>query len=139
MEHASPQKPKNSPHRWVPKIYGHKCHLVLTENVSSTLSTEETRDIQRVVGSFLYHVKVIDNTILTSINDISTTQAAPNKIIRDATIMIMDYSHTHANKKIRYNASVVQICIDSDTAYLVAPKAKSRIVEYFYFSDQYKK
>ena len=51
----------------------------------------------------------------------------------------MDYLHTHQNAKIRYNASNMKMYMNSDTAYLVASKSKSRIVGYFYLSDQYKK
>ncbi len=41
--------------------------------------------------------------------------------------MLMDYLHTHHNAKIRYKASDMQLYVDSDAAYLVAPKEKSRI------------
>ena len=50
---------------------------------------------------------------------------------KDATLMLMDYLHTHPDAKTRYHASDMQLYIDSDAAYLVAPKAKSRIAGYF--------
>lgn len=51
--------------------------------------------------------------------------------------MLMDYLYTHPDTKIRYHASDMQLYIDSDVAYLVASKAKSRITGYFYLIDKY--
>ena len=47
----------------------------------------------------------------------------------------MDYAATHPNVYIRYHASDMVLHVDSDTACLVAPKARSRISGYFYLSD----
>ena len=47
----------------------------------------------------------------------------------------MDYLHIYPNDYLRYHASDMVLHIDSDAAYLVAPKARSRIAGYFYLSD----
>ena len=47
----------------------------------------------------------------------------------------MDYLHTYQNAHVRYYASDMILHIDSDAAYLVAPKARSRIAGYFYMSS----
>ena len=137
LEHPAPTKPQHSPHRWVPKIYGQKVHLAPSEDTSPSLLSEETRHIQRIVGQFLFYARAVDNTIHTSVNDLGSSQAKPTKKTNDESIMLMDYLHTHPNAKIRYHASDMQLHIDSDAAYLVAPKAKSRIAGYFYLSDKY--
>ena len=80
----------------------------------------------------------MDNTIQTAVNEIAATQASPTTKTKDATIMLMDYLYTHPQAKIRYTASDMQLYVDSDAAYLVAPKAKSRIGGYFYLSNTYK-
>ena len=49
--------------------------------------------------------------------------------------MLMDYLYTHPNATLRYHKSGMQLHIDSDAAYLVAPKAKSRIAGYFHLGD----
>ena len=49
--------------------------------------------------------------------------------------MLMDYLHTHPNAKLRYTKSGMQLHIQSDAAYLVAPKAKSRVAGYFYLGN----
>ncbi len=47
----------------------------------------------------------------------------------------MNYVHTYPNSYIRYKASDMILHIDSDAAYLVAPKAHSRVAGYFHLSD----
>ena len=47
----------------------------------------------------------------------------------------MDYMHTYSDAYIRYYASDMVLHVDSDAAYLVAPKARSRIAGYFYLAE----
>ena len=49
--------------------------------------------------------------------------------------MLLNYLNTYPNAKIRFYASNMKLYIDSDAAYLIAPKAKSRIAGYYYLSD----
>ena len=137
LEHPFPSKPKHAPHRWIPKVFGQKVHLAPDPDTTDPLPSHEIKTIQRIVGSFLYYARAVDNTLHTALNDIATSQASPTRKTKDATLMLMDYLHTHPNAKIRYHASDMQLYIDSDAAYLVAPKAKSRIAGYFYLSDNF--
>ena len=50
--------------------------------------------------------------------------------------MSMDYLYIHPGETIRYNSSVIELHIDSDTAYLVAPKVQSRVAGYSYLSEK---
>ena len=106
--------------------------LAQPEDTSDLLPTEEITHIQRIVGSFLYYARAVDNTIQTAVNEMAATQASSTTKTKDATIMLMDYLYTHPQAKIRYTASDMQLYVDSDAAYLVAPKAKSRIGGYFF-------
>ena len=137
LEHTGLKTPKYATHRWTPKAYGQQVHLDSLEDTSEILSETEKNKIQRVVGSFLYYARAINNTIHIAINDIAAIQASPTNKTKDTTIMLMDYLHTHPNAKIRYLPSDIQLYVDSDAAYLVATKAKSRITGHFYLSDQY--
>ena len=47
----------------------------------------------------------------------------------------MDYVHTYPNAYIRFYARNKILHVNSDAAYLVAPKASSRISSYFNLSD----
>jgi len=48
----------------------------------------------------------------------------------------MDYAHTYPNAILRYYASDMCLHVDSDAAFLVLPKARSRGAGHFYFSDR---
>ena len=54
-------------------------------------------------------------------------QAKSTKLTLQKIQMLLDYLHTYPNAKVRFYASDMKLQIDSDAAYLVAPKAKSRI------------
>lgn len=47
----------------------------------------------------------------------------------------MDYLHTYPDAYLRYYASDMILHVNSDAAYLVVPKARSRVAGYFYLSD----
>jgi len=52
-------------------------------------------------------------------------------LTRAACDQLLDYLHTHPNAVIRYYASDMILCIVSDAAYLVLPKARSRCAALF--------
>ena len=72
--------------------------------------------------------------MLTALNDIGTTQAAPTEHMLEESQQLMDYAATYPNV-VRYNASDMKLFVDSDAAYLVLPNAKSRVAIYFYLSS----
>ena len=53
--------------------------------------------------------------------------------------MLLDYLSTYPNTKIRYTKSNVILHLDSDAAYLVAPKVRSRVAGYFNCGQAYRK
>ena len=99
------------------------------------LNPVETKYIQSVTGSHLYYGRAIDYTILPALNEIASEQANPTQQTKQKAQRLMDYVHTHPNSYIRYKASDMILHIDSDAAYLVAPKARSRVAGYFHLSD----
>ena len=49
--------------------------------------------------------------------------------------MLMKYAATHPSAKIRYHANDMRLHVNSDTAYLVLPQARSRGAGNFYLSS----
>ena len=105
LKHIAPSKPQNSPHRWVPITYGKSIHTAPEEDTSPVLPPLGIRHIQRVVGSFLYYARAIDNTIHPALNDIGSQQSKPTQTTTNDTNMLMDYLHTHPNAKLRFHKS----------------------------------
>ena len=53
--------------------------------------------------------------------------------------MLKDYLSTYPNAVIRFYASDMVLHVESDAAYLVLPKARSRMAGFFYCSNKYDK
>ena len=79
------------------------------------------------MGSFLYYARALDLTMLPALNEIASQQAKPTINIKSKCKRLMDYAATYPDVYIRYYASDMVLHVDSDAAYLVTPKAKSRI------------
>ena len=66
------------------------------------------------------------------------SQATPTQRTQTSAHMLMDYLATHPNATLRYHKSDMQLHLDTDAAYLVAPGSKTRVAGYFYLSQRYK-
>eukprot|EP00957_Ditylum_brightwellii_P186957 14238067-Ditylum_brightwellii.AAC.1 len=92
------------------------------------------KQIQSIVGTFLYYSRAIDRPVLPALNDISTQQSALTQATIADTEWIMDFFHTYHNVCLCFFVGDMQLRIDSDAAYLVMSAAKSFIVGYFFLS-----
>ena len=109
--------------------------MATPEDTADILSKPGIKFVQRSVGSFLYYARAVDNTILPALNEIALYQAKPSNKTLQKLRMLFDYLNTYPNAKIKFFALDMKLYIDSDAAYLIAPKAKSRISGYYYLSD----
>ena len=123
LKHPFPSKPQHSPHPWIIKTYGKKSHLTAPDT-SAYLHPKHTQHIQRIVGTFLYYARAVDPTIHPALNELAITQAKPTQRTQSSANMLMDYLATHPSARLRYRASDMQLHIDTDAAYLVAPNSK---------------
>ena len=95
-----------------------------------------TQYIQSVTGTFQYYGQAIDSTMLVALNEIGTNQAAPTATTRAKVDWLFDYALTHPSATIRYHASDMILHVESDAAYLVLPKARSRYAGFFHLAEQ---
>ena len=137
LQHVAPKSPQYSPQYHHPINFSTKgtTQYAMKPDDSPLLSPSETKWVQSVVGSLLYYARALDPTLLTALNHIGTSQAQPTHHTKDQCKRLMDYVCTYQNAFIRYHASDMILHIDSDAAYLVLPKAKSRIEGYYYLAD----
>ena len=137
LGHIPKKYPQYSPHEHVPVRYGRpgKQQFATAPDQSTLLSPQGTKHVQSTTGSFLYYGRAIDYTILPALNEIASMQAHPTEKTQQKTQRLMDYLHTYPDVCIRYYASDMVLHVDSDAAYLVAPKARSRIAGYFYLAE----
>ena len=133
-----PTKKQHAPHTWNVPIYGKNRQFATPNDDNPVLGQQYVKYVQKVVGSFLYYGRAVDNTILPALNDISYMQTKPTKNTIAKTHMLMNYLATYPNAKIRFYSMDMQLHIDSDAAYLVAPKARSRIAGFYYCANKVK-
>ena len=50
--------------------------------------------------------------------------------------MLLDYLATHPDAKVRFYATDMHLYLESDAAYLVLPRARSRCAVYYYLGDR---
>ena len=117
-------------------MYEQKVQYVLPPSTLPILNKKGTTNIQAINGTYLYYAQAVDPCMLLATNKISDQQAQPTEEIINKITMLMDYFSTYSDDKVRYHASYMQLYIDSDAAYLVLPKARSRGTGYFYLSEK---
>ena len=87
--------------------------------------------IQSVVGTFLFYTRATYNTILPALDKIAAHQAALASKTNNKIRLLLDDFYTYLDERIRFNASNMILHIESDAAYLVAPKAQSHITGFY--------
>ena len=128
----TPNKSKQyAPHEWTSPIYGKNWQFSKPEDTSPPLSAKGKKRVQSVVGSFLYYGQAVDNTILPALNEIALMQAQPTENTNLKIQMLLDYLNTYKNAVVCFYQSDMKLHVDLDAAYLVAPKARSRIAFFF--------
>ena len=73
--------------------------------------------------------------MLPAINEIASMQAHPTMETKSKCQQLLDYANTYPHCFIRYHANDMVLHIDSDAAYLVAPKARSRIAGFYHLTN----
>ena len=73
----------------------------------------------------MYYARAIDDAILVALNSISTMQSKPTQDTLRKVNYLLDYLATNSDYEVTYKSSNMILHVDSDTAYLVEPGAKS--------------
>jgi hypothetical protein len=136
FQHKMPKKPQYSPHPWQQPVYGQRIQYADDPSASPLLDKPGITRVQSINGTCIYYGRAVDPTILPAVNEISTQQAAPTIHTMELCEQLLDYLATYPNATIRFHASdMIAIC-ETDAAYLVLPKARSRIAGHYYFTNR---
>ena len=130
-------KPQYSPHEFIPIKFGTKTRqLAMQPDTSPLLDSKGAKFVQSVVGSLLYHGRALDASILPALNSISSQQNSPTEKVKEKCLRLLDYIATYPNPILRFYASDMILTAESDAAYLVLPKARSRAAGIFYLHNK---
>ncbi len=131
-EHVVPKKPQHCPYSPEPKQFGSKAQRPLPSNTPPLLDNKGKKRIQKITGSILYYARAVDMTVLMALSTIAMSQAKPTENTMERCVQLLNYLATHANAKIRFNASDMIMNIHLDVSYLSESKACSRACGHFF-------
>eukprot|EP00957_Ditylum_brightwellii_P210636 15365206-Ditylum_brightwellii.AAC.1 len=104
FQHKAPIYLQHCPYQWNRPIYGKKVQYAKLSNTSPYLDAKETKQLQSIVGTFLYYSRAIDGPALPALNDINTQQSTPTQATITDTKWIMDFFHTYPNTWLHFFA-----------------------------------
>ena len=136
FNHKLLNKRQYAPHTYYKPIFGKTIQYAPKTDDSPVLPTKGIRNVQSIVGTFLYYARAVDNTLHVTLNDLGTVQSKPTKTTTYKTDMLLDYLATNPNAKLRFFAGNMILRADSDAAYLILPGAKSCYAGYFYLESK---
>jgi hypothetical protein len=135
FRHERPKQKQNAPHKHTPPNYGGKTQYAKPEQPSRLLDKVEKTYVQAVTGTLLYYARLVDSTILTTLNAIATQQAAPTESTMEEIKQLLDYCASHEEAIVTYHALDMILAVHSDASYLNECKSRSRAGGRFYLSS----
>ena len=109
----------------------------LKKDISILLNKSEIKELQKVIGTFLFYSRAIDNTMAHALNTLASAQANGTQQTKKAMTHFLQYCATHPNAKIRFKASDMILKIHSDASYLTAKEARSRVGGFLYLGNKH--
>jgi hypothetical protein len=135
FQHAIPKQHYRAPSKAKTPDYGAKVQYV-TDDTSPALPIQKIRHIQKVIGKFLFLARALDNTLLHSLNEIACAASSGTEATLEAATYLLNYIACNQKPKIRFRASDMILQVDSDAAFQVCPKARSRAGGYLYLGSR---
>jgi len=131
-KHRMPTKPQHCPYAPAPKQYGAKAQAPLPVDISPTLSPEEIKEIQRVIGSILYYARAVDIMVLMALSSIAIKQSKCTTNTMEKAKQFLDYLAKYPDAIIRFPASDMIMNIHFDASNLSESGARSRACGNFF-------
>ena len=135
FHHTAPNKPHDQTHSHIKPKYGANVQYAEDQDISPLLEKEGRKFIPKIVGTVLYYSRAVDCTMLAALGSIATQQENPTKSTTKKVNQFINYAATHPDIIVTYRASNMILAIHSDALYLSETNARSRVVGYFYVSD----
>jgi hypothetical protein len=135
FQHPPPDRPVNGPTPYTPPVYGKTVQYAPMEE-ARTFTDKQIRHVQEVCGKFLYPARTVDNTMMHALNELCIAATQGTQATAKALTHFLNYCASNPEAEIIYRRSDMILTIDSDAAYLVAAKARSRAAGYFYLGNK---
>ena len=119
----------------LPPEYGKKIQYAI-QDLSLDLDPEAINYIQQVTGKFGYPSRSVDNTMQHALNDLAIAATKGTEQTMEELVHFLNFCATNPDASIIFRRSDMILSIDSNAAYLVAPKARSRAGGYHYLGNK---
>ena len=128
-------KGADSPIIYVPPNYSKHQQEAPLDEPSTPLTPAETKELQEIVGVFLFYARAVDPTMLTAINKIASRQAKPTSLIKKEVERFLQYANKWPDATMRIHASNMKLVCHSDGSYLSESEARSRAGGILFLGD----
>jgi hypothetical protein len=128
-------KGADSPLIYVPPEYGAKTQLASFKDESAPLNAKEIKEVQEIVGVFLFYARAVDPTMVTPISKIASKQAKPTQALQGEIARFLQYASKWRNAVLTIRASKLILMAHSDASYLSESEGRSRAGGYIYLGD----
>ena len=131
----SPNKPTDAPH---PYKATKKQGLPMTQAMDdgAKLSPQAIKQLQQIVGTFLFYSRAVNPTMLTALSIITTEQTQGTQTTKEKAVHFLMYTATHPNATIKYYKSDMILKIHSDASYLSERQGRSCTGGHFYLGNR---
>ena len=93
--HQAPKNPQDCPLAPAPRQFGKDSQRLNKPDTSALLPANNKLRIQKIVDSFLYYCRAVNNTTLNPLNVIGSEQSKPTKLTKKKSNQLLDYMATH--------------------------------------------
>ena len=135
FQHEPPKQVFHSPSKMEPPDYGSRIQYAPTRE-GQPLTEVQKQYIRKITGKFLFYARAVDMTMLHALNELARATNKGTTETLQAAEYLLNYATSNPSASILYQASDMQLIVDSDAAYLVCDKAHSRAGGYHFLTDQ---
>ena len=128
-------KGADSPIIYVPPNYSKHQQEAPLDEPSTPFTPAEIKELQEIVGVFLFYARAVDPTMLTAINKIASRQAKPTSLIKKEVERFLQYANKWPDATMRIHASNMKLVCHSDGSYLSESEARSRAGGILFLGD----
>ena len=134
-ENKGPTKPTDAPH---PYKASKKHGLPMTppEDDGAKLKPHAIKQLQQIVGTFLFYSRAVDPTMLTALSIIAMEQTQGTKTTKDKAKHFLTYAATHPDATLKFYKSEMILKIHSDASHLSERQGRSRTGGHFYLGNR---
>ena len=100
-----PKLAQHCPFAPPPKQYGSAAQATQPDDDTPSLTTEEIKHLQSIIGSILYYARAVDMTVLMALSTIASKQTKGTKTTMSQAHQLLDYLATLPDARVRFHAS----------------------------------